>query len=116
MSDDGKDGGNTFSSYHVVKIPGADGSMLVALRHLLHTYIYICACTPEFSVWVVWQIFRTINEISWRVSETYQESTLGEFLTKEMMNTLVISGSIHSTIRYIYSIYTFIHVLYSIQI
>jgi len=41
MSDDENDGGNTFSSYYVVKIPGADGRMLVALRHVLYTYMYI---------------------------------------------------------------------------
>ena len=41
MSDDENDGRNTFSSYYVVKIPGADGRMLVALRHLLHIYIYM---------------------------------------------------------------------------
>ena len=68
--------------------------------------------TPASSVWVVWQIFHTINEISWTVSETYQESTLGEFLTKKMMNTLLISGSIHSTRDSIF-LYTFIHVFYT---
>ena len=41
MSDDENDGGNTSSSYSVVKIPGADGIMLVALSHDLYTYIYI---------------------------------------------------------------------------
>ena len=91
MSDDENDGGNTSSSYSVVKIPGADRRMLVALSHDLYTFIY-SVCTPVSSVWVVWHIFRTINEISWTVSETYQESTFGEFLTKEMMNMLVISG------------------------
>ena len=108
MSDDENDGGNTSSSYSVVKIPGADGIMLVALSHDLYTYIYIlcsvCTPGPVSSAWVVWHIFRTINEISWTVSETYQESTFGEFLTKEMMNMLVISGWIYSTILYIYSI------------